>query len=102
MLMHACFRALKAFKASSNNNTHSDFLLAPSPARCLFSSCDMHDAPYELLVVAHKAKKSIHFCVGLGWCTFCSDFQIQIAGLHTFLGDSVCQVVDLFFKKTTL
>ena len=31
--MHACFRALKAFKASSESATCSDFLLAPSPVK---------------------------------------------------------------------
>ena len=49
--------------------------------------CNMHKALYELSLMAHKAEKG---------------FQIQITGLHTFFGDSVCQVVDLFFEKTTL
>ena len=52
--------------------------------------------------MAHKTKKGMHLCVGLGQCTFCDQFQIQIVGLYTFFGDSVHQVVDLFFEKTTI
>ena len=48
--------------------------------------------------MAHKAEKGMDLCVGLGQCTFCNHFQIQIAGLHTFFGDLVCQVVDLFLE----
>ena len=45
----------------------------------------MCKALYELPAVAHKAKKSMNFHVGLGWCTFFDGFQILIVGLHTFL-----------------
>ena len=43
--MHAHFRALKALKASSGNDTLSDFLLAPSPERSPFSGCAIHVNP---------------------------------------------------------
>ena len=37
---HTClFSALKAFKVPSDSETHSDFLLDPSPVSCSFSSC---------------------------------------------------------------
>ena len=62
----------------------------------------MHESLYELLIVAHEAKKGSNFHVGLGWCTFGDGSQIQITGPHTFFGDSVCQINNLFLKKTTL
>ena len=61
----------------------------------------MHKAFYDPSIMAHKAKKGIHLCVGLGQCTFHDRFQIQIAGLHTLFGNLVCKVVDLFFEKIT-
>ena len=59
----------------------------------------MHEALYELPIVAHKAKKGSNFHVGLGQCTFCDGYQILIARPHPFLGDLVCQIVDLFLKR---
>ena len=101
--MHACFRALKALKASSGSNTFSDFLLVPSPAEeSIQWLCNMHKSLYKLLIVAHKAEKGSNFHVGLGWCTFGDGSQIQIARPHTFLGDSVDQIINLFLKKTAL
>ena len=51
--------------------------------------------------MAHKAEEGMHLCVHLGWCTFCDHLQVQITGLHTFLGDPMCQIGDLLFEKTT-
>ena len=48
--MYACFNALKAFKASSESDTHSNFLLAPSPAKCLLSGWAVHANPLMILL----------------------------------------------------
>ena len=47
-------------------------------------------------------KKCMHLCISWGWYTFCEGLQIQIAGLHTFLGDLMCQIGDLLFKNYIL
>ena len=52
--------------------------------------------------MAYKAKKGPNFSVGLRWCRLSNGSQIWIIRPHTFLGDSVWQLVDLFLKKTAL
>ena len=95
--MHVHFRASKALKVSSGSDTLSNFLLAPSPERSLLSGLrDTHKSLYELLIVSHETEKGLNFCIGLGWCTFGDGSQIQIAKPHTFLRDSVCQIIYLF------
>ena len=70
MLIQPCSKAWKASKASSDSDTHSDFLLAPSPARCSFNSWAIHVKPlYELPVMAYKAKEGANLCIGLRQCT---------------------------------
>ena len=64
--------------------------------------CNTCKALYKPPIVAHKAEKSLNFHVGLEQCTFCNGFQIQIAGPHTFLGDPVHQVADVFLEKVAL
>ena len=100
MLIHTHFKALKALTASSGSDTHSDFLLAPSPERSLFSGCvNVCEALYEPLIVAHKAKEGLNFHVGFGQHTFCNGSQIQITRPHSCLRDLVHQVVDLFLER---
>ena len=101
-LIHTCFRASKALKASSSSNTFSDFLLAPSPEESIQWLCNMCKSLYKLIIMAHEAEKGLNFYVGLGWFTFSNGSQIRIARPHTFLGDTVCQVINLFLTKTAL
>ena len=70
--MQAHFNAWKASRASSESDTHSDFLLAPSLAKVfiqwLGNPCE---AFYELPVMAYEAKEGLNLHVGLQqWCTF--------------------------------
>ena len=89
-------------RAPSNNETLSDFLLAPSPARYLFSSCAIcPKPPKKPLVMAHEAEEGTHLCICLGQCTFCDHLQVRITGSHTFFGYPVWQIVDLLLEKTT-
>ena len=44
--MQACFNASNASRASSDKDTHSDFLLAPSPAKCLLSGWAIQAKPF--------------------------------------------------------
>ena len=46
-----------------------------------------------------QGQERFEYPVGLGQCTFCNGCQIWITRLHTSLGDSVHQVVDLFLEK---
>ena len=103
VVIHACFKASKAFKASSDSDTHSNFLL-PATLTCqvIFQQlCNTSKALNEPSVMVHKAEKGMHLHVSLGQCTFQDCFQIQIAGLHPFFGNPMCQVGDLLFEKTT-
>ena len=52
--------------------------------------------------MAQKTKKGMHLCASLEQCTFHDHFQIQIAGLHTFLGDPMGQIGDLLFERKTM
>ena len=62
--MHTCFRGSKALRASSGRDTHSDFVLAPSPERSPFSSCAIcREALYELPIVAYKAKQKAQISI---------------------------------------
>ena len=49
-----------------------------------------------------QGQERLEFCVYLGWCTFSDASQVQIARPHTFLADSVHQIINLFLKKTAL
>ena len=49
-IMHTCFNVSKAFKASSESDTHSDFLLAPSPVKWSLSGCAIHVKPFTYLL----------------------------------------------------
>ena len=57
-IMHACFNALKAFMASFDSDTHSDFLLAPFLVRYSLRGCVIHANPL-------MTKKIMHLCVCL-------------------------------------
>ena len=99
-IIHAYFNALKALKASSESNTCSDFLLVPSPAKCLLRwLCNVCKPFDELPVVAHQTKKGMHLGVSLRWHALCNCFQVQATGPHPILWDAMCQIGD-FFSKT--
>ena len=69
-LIQAHFNAWKASRVSSESDTCSDFLLAPSPARCSFNGWAICKAFYELPVMTYKAKEGSKLCIGLQQCTF--------------------------------
>ena len=87
--------------ASSSSNTHSDFLLAPSPERIPFIVWYIW-SPLWTIDSGPQTKKGSNFCVGLGQSTFCNGSQIQITRPHTSLGDLVCHIVDLFLEDTLM
>ena len=75
-----------ALRASSDRDTHSDFLLAPSPATCSFSGLGNFDkAFYELSVLTYKAKESPNLCVSLWWFIFSNGLYIGVARPNTSL-----------------
>ena len=50
----------------SESDTHFDFLLAPSPAKCSFNGWAIHAKPfYELSIMAYEAKEGSNLGVGL-------------------------------------
>ena len=68
--MQACFNTQKASRASSDKDTHSDFLLAPSPAKCLFNGWVILAKPLmELPLVANEAEEGFNLSVSPWWCT---------------------------------
>ena len=68
--MQACFNAQKAFRTSSDRDTHSDFLLAPSPAKCSFNGWAICAKTfYESPVMANEAEEGSNLSVNLQWCT---------------------------------
>ena len=84
--------------------SHSDFLLAPSPCQvfiqCLSNPCE---AFYESPVMAYEAKEGSNFYTGLQWHAHSAiAFKFAVTRLDTLFRYSMCQVVYLFLKKTTL
>ena len=52
--------------------------------------------------MSHQAKKDLDFGVGLWWSESSHSFQVLLAGLYTFLGSMMSQVVDLVLEEFTL
>ena len=51
-------------------NIHSDFLLAPSLAKCSFNGWAIHNKTfYEPPIMAQEAKEGLSLSVSLWWCT---------------------------------
>ena len=49
--------------------------------------------------MAHKAEEGMHLCICLERCAFWDHLQVRVTGSFNFLGDPVCQIVELLFKK---
>ena len=66
LLMPAYFNVWKASRESSESDTHSDFLLAPSLARCSFNGWAICAKPFmKLPVIVYKAKEGSNLHIGL-------------------------------------
>ena len=57
---------------------------------------------HKLSVMSHQAPKGPDLGVGLWWSKSGYSFKVLCAGLYTFLGDVVSQVVDLILEEFTL
>ena len=73
--MQALFNAWKASREFSESNTHSDFLLAPSTAKCSFNGWAIHAKPFmKSPVMAYEVKEGSNLHTGLQQCTFSNSF----------------------------
>ena len=69
--MQAHFNAWKASRAFLESDTHSDFLLAPSPAQVfIWWLGNLCKTLYEPPIMAYQAKEGSNLHIGLWWCTF--------------------------------
>ena len=53
-------------------------------------------------IMSHQAKEGPNLSVSLWRCIFSNGLHIDVAGLNTFLGHLVSQVIYFLPKQTTL
>ena len=64
-----------------DRDTHSDFLLTPSPAKCSFSGgANLGKALYKPSIMTHEAKKGPNLCVSLWQCVLSNGLYIGVLG----------------------
>ena len=79
--MQACFNASNTSRASSDKDTHSDFLLAPSPDKCSLSGWrNLSKALYKPSIMSHEAKEGPNLSVSLWECIFSNGLHIDVTG----------------------
>ena len=59
-------------------------------------------ALYELSIMSYQAKEGSNLSVGLWRSILCNGSHIDVAGLNTFLGHHVSQVIYFLLKQATL
>ena len=82
--MQACFNTQKASRASLDKDTHSDFLLAPSPAKCSFKGWAICPKPFmKLPVMAYEAEEGSDLGVSLWQCILSNSLQVCVVRPNT-------------------
>ena len=59
-------------------------------------------ALYEMFIMSHQATEGPNLSISLWRCIFSDGLHIDVAGLNTFLGHLVSQVIYFLPKQTTL